>query len=263
MRCMKWPPNSALMIISPSVPSSSSRGENEIYGKFARNGTLFSHRSGSREICRKIVEHTLSDPVSVELNKSGHHVGRAPLARDESRFAAAGDDGSVVGWGVTEGTRGRVRRAGSVGPGGPGGSVQLQREVFLGSSGGCVRAVEELFLLSGNSGKSIKYLCDCWDFVVQAFDQFRVIVAVYGFCRKIVEPYPSGSSECGIEHVAPCWHRPTFQICCRLKDLEVIFRVLTSVICFDVTWYTGPLWEIKIADAGSEWISFLTYPWLG
>ncbi|GKC46395.1 hypothetical protein Tco_1064117 [Tanacetum coccineum] len=91
----------------------------------------------------------------------------------------------------------------------------------------------------------------------------QVIVAVYGFGREIVKPYPGRSDECGVEHVVPCWHCPTFHFCCRLKDLEVIFPIPTSVICFNVTWYMGPLREIKIADAGSKRISFLVYPWLG
>nr|GEW84411.1 hypothetical protein [Tanacetum cinerariifolium] len=57
---------------------------------------------------------------------------------------------------------------------------------------------------------------------------FEVIVAIYGFRREVIKPYAGGS------------------------DLEVIFWILTSVICFDMTWNADPFWEIKIMNAGSE-----------
>nr|GEY57804.1 putative ribonuclease H-like domain-containing protein [Tanacetum cinerariifolium] len=65
---------------------------------------------------------------------------------------------------------------------------------------------------------------------------FEVIVAIYGFRREVIKPYAGGS------------------------DLEVIFWILTSVICFDMTWNADPFWEIKIMNAGSERIGFRTYP---
>ncbi|GJV84054.1 hypothetical protein Tco_1523952, partial [Tanacetum coccineum] len=67
----------------------------------------------------------------------------------------------------------------------------------------------------------------CWrKFARNAFLDCHSYPQILG---QIIKPYPSGSSECGVKHMAPCWHCPAFHFCSSLEYFQMILRVFASV----------------------------------